>query len=102
MSFISLSHRFDDVALFLRKIGVANVFYSHEWFRFLQNADAGRPSVFGVVDGDDSIQAVIVFVLEENYFWPLSLLTTRAVVHGGPYVHGNNTQVLDTFASTLQ
>lgn len=69
-----------------------SVFQSPEMYRFWKEIKGVKPFVFSVKSTNGELQAICSGVIHSNGFWPISSLTKRAIIYGGPIVQFNNNQ----------
>ncbi|MCF6296594.1 MAG: peptidoglycan bridge formation glycyltransferase FemA/FemB family protein [Flavobacteriaceae bacterium] len=80
-----------------------SVFQSPEMYKFWKAQKGSEPFVFCVNSTEGELQAVCMGVVHSNGIWPLSSLTKRAIIYGGPVAkHSSNQEkVIDFFLKKI-
>lgn len=93
MEFIDLSNQAALVNEFLVDKPEANIFQSPEYAQLQVSVSNQKPFCFGV-QRDEELLGLVSGIIITNYSWPVSLLTSRAIISGGPVLKDPNSLVL--------
>lgn len=72
-----------------------NVFQSPYYYFSCLKTPLYKPNIIAVSDEDDSILAILVFVLQKEDLGFLSTFSLRSIVYGGPLVKNGNPELYD-------
>lgn len=99
MKFVSLNHQHkEDWNKLLKGHKHNSIFQSYDMFRVLSKLDNLSPFAFGVYN-NDSLAGLISGIIYKDFFWPLSLFTTRSVIHGPPIIENDDSEILNFLLS---
>ena len=99
MIFKKIDQNWEELGAFLNKQSDNNIFYSKEWQFFLNSTNNSSSFVYSVQNAKGNLLGVIIGVIEKNLFWPISKLTNRAIIHGGPYIINNDKSIIFIISS---
>ncbi len=66
------------------------VFQSPEMYKFWLNQKGYKPFVFSVKSVQGELLAICLTVIQSNGSWPMSALSKRAIIYGGPIFQSHN------------
>ncbi|MCH8033712.1 MAG: GNAT family N-acetyltransferase [Bacteroidetes bacterium] len=101
LNFLELNETFKKQwCSFVEEHNYGNVFQTFEYYELFLNEKNYKPFAFAVIDYNE-IVAIIAGVIETNLFPPVDILTSRAVIRGGPLIINNSRKILDYLLSNL-
>lgn len=93
MEFIDLSTQGERVDSFLADASDASIFQTQAYATLQKSVNNQVPFCYGV-QANGELLGLVAGVAITNYFWPLSLLTSRAIISGGPVLKTQDPEVL--------
>lgn len=100
MEFIDLSTQEERANRFLAERPDASIFQTAAYGELQKSVNNQKPFCYGVELGGELL-ALVAGVAITNYTWPISLLTSRAIISGGPVLKEPNPEVLAFLLSRL-
>lgn len=79
---------------FIIKHPLGNFYQSYEYYKSLQNEKNYKPYVIIALE-NETLVGVLVYVIQKEALGPLSSLSARAIIQGGPLAKDNNQQIIE-------
>lgn len=100
MEFIDLSTQEERIHRFLEERSGASIFQTAAYAELQKLVNNQKPFCFGV-ELDGELLGLVAGVAITNYRWPISLLTSRAIISGGPVLKEPKPEVLAFLLGSL-
>ena len=85
----------DQWAEFVLRHPNGNIFQTPEMYEVYQNTKNYEPVFLAVVNGKDEMSGTLLAIIQKEYSSVLGNFTARSIIHGGPLIKDDDSDVLD-------